>query len=300
MLHRTVSPLGRTCPPRLRIVALTFALAWTSACTSVPGIAVHVPNELAASELAASALSASGESADLVRIPPAEAALPGGGVGNWVELPSDPATAPSLETDRASLDPNALSLDVLDREAIEAMFQRNESLEVHGSIWFFFGKRYLSDTSFWSPVDQPTIGGFDVSYDFVKEFPLAFEFGFQYAKAEDEDPSSGVREQYETFEIYLGLRKSWDINFFATHLYVGSGVSYSLADATLQDGTGGAHGYEDQVLGFYVHTGFYVPLGTYLVAGVDLRGLLAGKYQLGPNSAGADYLQASLLAGFSW
>ncbi len=188
----------------------------------------------------------------------------------------------------------------LDPESLTLSLQRNDSLEVHGSIWFHFGRRFLEDTKSWKPIEEPTIGGFEVMYEFVKEFPLQVEFGFQYAKKEDEDTTAGVREQYESFEIYLGLRQSWDINFFATHMYVGGGLSLNWMDAELQNGTGGAQGYEDQVIGAYLHTGAFVPLGTYLVMGIDLRGMLASNYQLGPNSMGSNYVQATIFAGFSW
>lgn len=221
---------------------------------------------------------------DSVALLPVES-MPMGSLGarEWATLP------PATEKEFA-----------FDTEAPEFRFQRDDSLEVHGSIWFYFGTKWMDDSKFWAPIEDPTVGGFDVMYEFVKEFPLGVEFGFQYSRGEDEDPQGMVREKIETYEIYLGLRKSWDIDWFATNLYVGTGVAYNWIEADLQDGSGGTSTNKAHDFGVYLHTGFFIPLGTYLVAGVDCRGLLSGKYDLGQDTVSGNYVQLAVFAGFAW
>jgi len=213
-------------------------------------------------------------------------------------LSLDAADVPDWMDMPAAAEPEAVP--GADLDSPDFRFQRNDSLEVHGSLWFYFGTKFMSDSSFWSPIDEPTIGGFEVMYEFVKEFPFEVEFGFQYATTESEDSGTSIREEIETFEIYAGLRKSWDINFFATSLYVGTGIAYNWVQANLQDGAGDTVSAKDANVGVYLHTGFFIPLGTYLVAGVDGRGMLAGNYSLGQNTVSGSYLQATIFAGFAW
>lgn len=263
---------------------LTISLAWSCTSTHVP--LVEVPGMPAAS---------------ITRTEPATHL--GSGTTGYPEslLVSESAAASPAGS---TLSPGATdahwSAADADAESANYAFQRDDSLEVHGSLWFYFGRRWLSDGKFWSPIEEPAVGGFEVMYEFVKEFPLEIEFGFLYSNDEEEDTTAGIREEYESFEVYLGLRKSWDIDFFATHLYVGTGIDFNWVEAKLQDGSGSTHTTKDQTVGAYVHTGFFVPLGTHLVGGVDLRGMMAGKMDLAGNSVSADYIQAMFLAGFYW
>lgn len=232
--------------------------------------------------------------------PPAEATpRPGSDRGlPYLSLPPSPH-----EASLAALTPYAGAPVLIDPETGALLLQKYYSPEVGGSLLFLFGRRWLTDEKFWNPLDEPYLAGIELSYDFRSMLPFEIEMGFLYAKEEGEDPPTMIQEKLKSYEPYLGIRKTWELEHYSVWPYVGAGLCYQYVEADLATTLGPKH-MGDGALGAYAHTGFLVLIGTTLVAGIDLRAVLGQSLDLEKDgvsfSTDGDYLQAAFSAGFAW
>ncbi|MEZ5988798.1 MAG: hypothetical protein R3F30_06690 [Planctomycetota bacterium] len=223
------------------------------------------------------------------------------GPGARVTTPAVDALGSPL---RPVLDLGAGSDDlVLDPESGALLRQKQYSQEVSGSLLFYLGKRWYEDEKFWNPLDEPYMAGVELAWNFRTMLPVELEMGFLYAKEEGEDPPTMIQEDLHSYEAYLGIRQTWELDWYSMWPYLGAGVSYQYCEANLATVLGPKH-MGDGSFGLYAHTGFYVLIGTTLVAGLDLRGVFGQSLDLEKDGISyptrAGYLQAAFSAGFAW
>ncbi len=129
---------------------------------------------------------------------------------------------------------------------------------------FHFGARELDDDTFWAPVDEPVLVGFEATSPFG-DSPIGWEGAFFFSADRDED----LVDTTAVFaEFNLGLRVTADLGPVKLvggggGALIWGGVDFDPDPADLSD--------SDSSTGLYLHGGVLVELTGGLHLGFDLR-----------------------------
>lgn len=168
-----------------------------------------------------------------------------------------------------------------------------------GNTQFLIGQVWLQDQ--WAPIDEPASFGFEVDFG-PKKSLVHVALGFNVAA--DSQQVSGTLFG-ETGDVGVGF-----LEFSAGFLvhpvkkapvrpYIGGGIVRTFAGVG-SDWAFGSGGGTDTTFGFYGNAGIFFKVGDTFNIGFDGRIVRGTDVRFAGIDTDVDYVQASLLLGFSW
>lgn len=167
-----------------------------------------------------------------------------------------------------------------------------QSTKPVSNFTLLLANRSLDDEFFWTPLEEPSVFGFE--YDAYVPGSLGYEFGMHFANASEQ--IGGIDLESSTFEMNVGGRKTWEKGNLRP--YLGAGLALL---ATNLDIDNGAYDEGDGSIGCYIHGGAYYKLGSSLTIGADYRMLIGTEIDLpGFVTTDVDYDQLAITLGFAF
>jgi opacity protein-like surface antigen len=158
------------------------------------------------------------------------------------------------------------------------------------------------DEDDWDPVDLQR--GYGIEIDSRRpEQAVGFEFGTLYSSEQDDvnDVILGdVDVEASFWEIYGGVRKTWDSEGNNLKPYLAGGLALINVDAEVDPVGMPSASDDDTSLGIYLHGGVQWDVANGFLLGLDLRTLIGTDIDLGGYSGDVDYVQLALLLGYSF
>jgi opacity protein-like surface antigen len=159
-------------------------------------------------------------------------------------------------------------------------------------LTFLLGLRSL-DEEYWEPLDDPPV--FEADLEWRLE---GSAIGFEVGSAISYDLSSlfGVDVDATTFEVFGGVRATWDLADGHLRPYLGVGPSWIYADTSGEQGSVTVSD-SDSSLGFYVRAGVAWVFDGGFSLGFDYRKLTGTDISLFDVGGDADFDQFGITFG---
>ncbi len=168
-----------------------------------------------------------------------------------------------------------------------------------GNVNLFLGGKALDEDD-WEPADSQGEIGIEVDVR-PRDWPISLVIGLRGGADEADvfDPVLGSATfESSTSELNVGVKKIWEPAGTPLRPYVGGGLVYATAEATLKTAFGDVS-EDDSGVGFWLGGGLYVTLAEHFNLGVDLRFSRAEVTIFGVDAeAGGNHL--GLIAGYHW
>jgi len=168
-----------------------------------------------------------------------------------------------------------------------------ERVVPENSFLFHLGGRALDDDTFYEPVEEGGVLGFEYVRNLTREPSAGLGLELGLFLAADSDDSLGVDVTAGFLEGSIGLRGRVDAG--PVQLFAGAGPTFILAAIDIENGPD----EDDSSAGFFAHFGALFRFSDTFGLGLDARGVSGTDITFGTFSdTDADYSQVTLV--FAW
>ncbi len=155
------------------------------------------------------------------------------------------------------------------------------------------------DRNFWSPNERLGTFGFEFDRYDVKQ-AVGGEFGTSVAFDRSDLDSLGDRAELSLFELWGGVRKTFDWPSEELHPYVGVGPILVHAESRVIGPSASFGESGDTTLGGYAHIGAYWQFERDVSLGLDARWVFATKVDIAGANGDVDSRRVALTIGWKF